>query len=421
MIFMRDSKYKKEFLLVFSVLLIIVAVVAFFFFAQDEASNNSDHRNTTYSIDGQPITLVDGFAEVEAAPDSASKITTRYFGNELVVDLNNDSREDIIFLLTQETGGSGTFYYVVAALNTEDGYVGSEGYLLGDRIAPQTTELSQNPKHQNVIVVNYADRTSGEPMSADPSVGKSVWLKLNPETMQFGVVEQNFEGEANPSRMSLTMDDWTWVSALYNDGRSVEPNTVGDFVLTFGSDGTFSAKTDCNSMSGGYTVGNGSLAFDQIAMTKMFCADSQETEFLKILEGTAGYHFTPRGELILDLKFDSGTATFQVLNTSQPAQQHTGSAEPYRASLSGEYVCLPHRDVGQEHTLECAFGIKTDTGEYYGIDFYLMSQTHDPVEIGQRISANGVVQPAERLSSSHWQKYPIVGIFSVTDALQILE
>ena len=221
MIFMRNSKYKKELLLVCSALF-IGAIVAFFFFTQDEAGNNSDHRNATYRIDGQSVTLVDGFAEVEAAPNSASKITTRYFGNEVVADLNNDGRDDAVFILTQETGGSGVFYYVVAALNTEDGYVGSEGYLLGDRIAPQTTELSQNPSHQNVIVVNYADLTPGEPMVATPSVGKSVWLKLNPETMQFGVVEQYFEGEADPSRMSLTMDEWAWVSALYNDGRSVE-------------------------------------------------------------------------------------------------------------------------------------------------------------------------------------------------------
>ena len=45
----------------------------------------------------------------------------------------------------------------VAALNTEAGWIGSQTTLLGDRIAPQTTELSQNPNHKNVIVVNYAD------------------------------------------------------------------------------------------------------------------------------------------------------------------------------------------------------------------------------------------------------------------------
>ena len=155
---MRNSRYKKELLLVFGALLVIGVIVAFL---QDETNSNGDHRSATYSIDGQSITLADGFAEIEVDPDSASKITTRYFGNEVVADLNNDGRDDVVFILTQETGGSGIFYYVVAALNTEGGYIGSEGYLLGDRIAPQTTELSQNLNHQNVIVVNYADRARG--------------------------------------------------------------------------------------------------------------------------------------------------------------------------------------------------------------------------------------------------------------------
>jgi len=95
--------------------------------------------------------------------------------------------------------------------------------------------------------------------------------------------------------------------------------------------------------------------------------------------------------------------------------------EPYRASLSGEYVCLPHKDITESQIDECIFGLKTDVGEYYGIDFFLMSQTHDPLSVGQKISANGVVQVAERLSSDEWQKYPIEGIFSVTDSLEVLE
>ena len=95
---------------------------------------------------------------MEAAPGSASKILTRYFGNEIRHDLNGDGREDVVFLLTQETGGSGVFYYAVAALDTEQGYVGSEGLLLGDRIAPQTTEIGTG----NIVIVTYADRAPGK-------------------------------------------------------------------------------------------------------------------------------------------------------------------------------------------------------------------------------------------------------------------
>jgi hypothetical protein len=156
----------------------------------------ADYKNIAYMIDGQSVKLTNGSAETEAAPGSASKITTRYFGNELHTDLNGDGKEDVVFLLTQNPGGSGTFFYAVAALNTGNEYLGSDGYLLGDRIAPQTTEVSQNPKQKYVVVVNYMDRATGESMITPPSVGKSVYLNLDAANMMWGIVEPNFEGES---------------------------------------------------------------------------------------------------------------------------------------------------------------------------------------------------------------------------------
>lgn len=186
----------------FLVLVVLAGLVALFYSATNGTKNStvgymaSDYKNAEYLIDGKYIRLTNGIATQDAAPGSAAKIVTRYFGNELRTDLDGDGREDIVFLLTQQDGGSGTFFYVVAALNTPDGYVGSDGYLLGDRIAPQTTELSKNPVQKHVVVVNFATRAEGEPMTARPSVGRSVYLKLDPEAMQWGIVEPNFEGES---------------------------------------------------------------------------------------------------------------------------------------------------------------------------------------------------------------------------------
>ncbi len=121
-----------------------------------------------YEIDGESFMFVNGVSEVETTPGSASKTIFRYFGNEAKEDLNNDGREDVAFLLTKEGGGSGTFYYVVVALQTEDGYQGTNGMLLGDRISPQTTEIKDGE-----LIVNFADRKKGEAMSVSPSVGVS--------------------------------------------------------------------------------------------------------------------------------------------------------------------------------------------------------------------------------------------------------
>ncbi len=128
-------------------------------------------KNATYLIEGQSVTLVDGAAETESAPGSASTQVTRYFGNAVESDLNADGLADKAFLLQVETGGSGTFYYAAAALTTIDGCAGTNAVFLGDRIAPQST--TADPSNPSWFTVNYADRNPGEPMSAPPSLGVS--------------------------------------------------------------------------------------------------------------------------------------------------------------------------------------------------------------------------------------------------------
>lgn len=192
------------------IIVAILAVLAVLIYVKpilkkEDAPNNQesakDHKNATYIIEGQSVTLTNGLSEIESIPGSATKVVTRYFGNEIKHDLNNDGSEDIVFLLTQEQGGSGQFFYAVAALNTPTGYVGSNAFLLGDRVAPQSIHIdegvtAQGTTRENVIVVNYAIRKPDEAMTAEPTVGKSVWIKLDPNTMQFGEVAQDFEGES---------------------------------------------------------------------------------------------------------------------------------------------------------------------------------------------------------------------------------
>ena len=268
-------------------------------------------KNATYTIDGSAVTLVAGEAVTEPVPGGAKQISTKYFGNEVQVDINNDNREDVVFLLTQSTGGNGTFFYVVAALNTEAGWQGSQGFLLGDRVAPQTTELSQNPNHQAVIVVNYMDRSVGVPMTEQPSVGSSVWLKLDAQTLTWGEVEQDFPGEANPDMMSLQMNSWSWLLTSYRNGDELTPVAADDFTLTFADDDTFSATTDCNTVGGEYAVDDNQITLTNLFATEMFCEDSQEQEFVTMLSAVESYSFTTQGTLVFDLVNDSGSAVFR--------------------------------------------------------------------------------------------------------------
>jgi len=107
----------------------------------------------------------------------------------------------------------------------------------------------------------------------------------------------------------------------------------------------------------------------------------------------------------------------------QQKQDDGTPIQPYRATLTGEYLCLPYKsDIKPEETEpECQPGLKTQIGEYYAVNFYLMSQQHPPLEEGQLFSASGTITPAERLSAAHWQNYEMEGIFSVTDSVEVLE
>ncbi|MDD4990489.1 MAG: hypothetical protein PHW31_04290 [Candidatus Pacebacteria bacterium] len=136
--------------------------------------NVPDPKNCAYILEGKSITLKDGYSEEEIATGSASKSITQYFGNEATGDFNNDGFEDIVFLLTQSNGGSGTFFYAVVAFGLSDGYQGTNAIFLGDRIAPQTTEFRNGE-----IIVNYAQRKPDESMTAAPSLGVSKYFQVS--------------------------------------------------------------------------------------------------------------------------------------------------------------------------------------------------------------------------------------------------
>jgi hypothetical protein len=154
------------------VLLIVLTLFAILFHPRPPGFGtqtvNATYKDASYIVEGKVVSLRNGSAEEESAPGSSSKIVTKYFGNDAEGDVNGDGQEDTVFLLTRESGGSGTFYYVAAALKTASGYQGTNAIFLGDRIAPQSTEIQGAG-----ITVNYAERLPGEPMSVPPHAAVS--------------------------------------------------------------------------------------------------------------------------------------------------------------------------------------------------------------------------------------------------------
>ena len=134
--------------------------------------------DATYRIEGHEVHLTDGLAEVQAAPGSATKVRTAVFGEPAHGDLNGDGVDDAALFLVHEPGGSGTFFYVAAALRLNGGYRGTDAVLLGDRVAPQTITV-----RNGVALANYADRRPDEPMAAAPTVAFTKYLVLRGDAL----------------------------------------------------------------------------------------------------------------------------------------------------------------------------------------------------------------------------------------------
>jgi hypothetical protein len=181
---------KKTYLSLFIIFCISISLLIYFENNSNSQINNVqdqklfDTKNSSFIIDSQTIKLNNGKYETYSSPSSNSKNITTYFGNEAEGDLNGDGLKDIAFLVTQDTGGSGLFYYVVVALKSDSGYRTTNAFFIGDRIAPQSTEIKSGELH-----VNYAERRPGQPMSSQPDQGAVLLLKVNSKGVLEGLMK----------------------------------------------------------------------------------------------------------------------------------------------------------------------------------------------------------------------------------------
>ena len=271
------------------------------------AELGSDPLNTTYMIGNRPVSLVDGRSEEPVAPSSSGKVITQIRNTPLFADLNKDDIDDAVLILTQSTGGSGTFYYVAAAIATPIGYKGTAGHFLGDRIKLQGIEVLGSTAR-----LHFLTHGSEESFADDPTLPQRMDIVYVAADQRLAEVAIDFEGEADPDRMTLQMHRWTWIKTVFNNDTVKEPVQAGSFILSFGENGRVSGTTDCNSFHGTVTVEKHKIHFgENMAITRRFCAGSQDMEFIEMLQNTNSFFFTSRGQLVMELKYDSGSMIFQ--------------------------------------------------------------------------------------------------------------
>lgn len=178
---------------VFLIVILAIGILAALFFALNayiysEKQGDGlpqDFKEVTFTISGEPVSLMDGTAQVRTTLGGDALTTITYFGNEVSHDVDGDGTQDMVFLVTQETEAGNEYFYLVAALKRSDGYIGSQAVLVGDQIKPQSTDVGEGRS----VIVNYVEEVR-------PTMGKSLYLLLDAETLEFGELVQNFEGES---------------------------------------------------------------------------------------------------------------------------------------------------------------------------------------------------------------------------------
>ncbi|MDD5146709.1 MAG: hypothetical protein PHN39_03145 [Candidatus Pacebacteria bacterium] len=176
----------KTFIVLLVVIILVMGGYGVYYFtllSQGSALNNqtqqgawTDPLNATYIIEGKHVTLANGQAEEGTIPNQQE---TKVFGDPIKGDLNADGVEDDVLFLTQNGGGSGTFYYVAAALNINGQTIGTNAISLGDRVTVQDIRIENE-----VILVNYIDRHPWESFAEQPSVNKTKRLIVENETLK---------------------------------------------------------------------------------------------------------------------------------------------------------------------------------------------------------------------------------------------
>lgn len=101
------------------------------------------------------------------------------------------------------------------------------------------------------------------------------------------VTPQDTETEAvsTPSENNLLNTSWRWLRTENATGTIInQPLRDKPFILSFADSDSMGSQTDCNSLAGSYLKTDSALSFGPLVSTKMFCEDSQETEYVTQLQ-----------------------------------------------------------------------------------------------------------------------------------------
>lgn len=186
---------------------------------------------------------------------------------------------------------------------------------------------------------------------------------------------------------------WQWEKTEMNSAEGINPQPKSNkFTLSFAKDGTVLGTTDCNSFGGKYSVKDGLIDFGSLATTLMFCEDSQEGEFLKLINDVKSYMINDNGKLVLMIKYDSGSLIFGSAEKDQAQTEDvsfTGILKEVNTGCFADGEC--YIMVNDKHVTVIMGWSQEIVGSIIGADGFgdLTSFIGKPIEVFAAQKASG--------------------------------
>jgi heat shock protein HslJ len=234
-------------------------------------------RNSAYELpDLGTITLIDGEYE-EQYGEGATQVNKAGLIQAALGDLNGDGRDDAAVSLWWSGGGSGTFIYLVVAVDQDGAPQQVAAEFLGDRVPVQSLTIEQG--HLLVEAKGFAP---DDPMCC-PSLQVTRIYRLSAEALE--VVEETLVSPVDAADLAGA----PWVLEGFGREGGLEPVLDGtEITLEFDADaGQVGGSGGCNNFFGGFQLEGNQLSFGPLGSTMMACEPAvmdQEIAFLAALQ-----------------------------------------------------------------------------------------------------------------------------------------
>ena len=259
----------------------------------------SELKNMSYAgINEDTVTLKDGrWEEKPFTEGSASRSVIGLVSDfRLTGDLDGDGVNEVIVLLWESSGGSGTFIYVAAAGKRDGKPVNLGTAFIGDRVELRSGQIQDKMLRLDVVQQGPGDA------GCCPSQNASRHWSLD----AYGLHEGEAQITGAATLQNIMGKEWVLIQ-LNSDEPAPEVPAV---TLSFDGE-RLSGKSGCNGYFAAVTEGEipGDLTIGMVGGTRMACAEEAmalETRYLEALGNVINYGFL-NGKLALLSQHEEAT------------------------------------------------------------------------------------------------------------------